>query len=88
MRNRGTLTGRCGCFHCLSTFVADCVTDWVDDGTTALCPVCGIDAVLPGIGADVAVLEQMQGRWFGPGHAVRPSQAEWDRMVAAGTLPP
>ena len=88
MRNRDTLAGRGGCFHCLSTFVADCVTDWVDDGATALCPVCGIDAVLPGIGADVAVLEQMHERWFGSGHAVHPSLAEWDSMVAAGTLSP
>ena len=87
-RNRDRMAGRCGCFHCLSTFVADCVTDWIDDGMTALCPVCGIDAVLPDIGGDLAVLERMHERWFGGGHAVRMTAAERDRVVAAGMLLP
>ena len=46
----------CGCFHCGAIFPPAAVTDWVDgsedgndadSGITALCPKCGIDAVLP-----------------------------------------
>jgi hypothetical protein len=33
----------------LQTFAATDIIAWVDDDTTALCPLCGIDAVLPGI---------------------------------------
>jgi hypothetical protein len=46
-----------GCFYCRSTFPTSDIEDWVDgnqldtgdtqDGLTALCPRCGIDAVLP-----------------------------------------
>lgn len=85
--NRALMAGRCGCFHCLGTFVADAVTHWVDDRTTALWPICGIDSVLPGIGPnfDIPVLEQMHHRWFE--QTVRLTQAEWDRAVATDTLP-
>lgn len=38
----------CGCFHCLQVFEADEVMDWIDDGETPLCPLCGMDTVLPG----------------------------------------
>jgi len=38
---------QCGCFDCLSMFHGASVTQWVDDGQTALCPSCGIDTVLP-----------------------------------------
>jgi hypothetical protein len=46
-----------GCFYCLAVFDPKEIMDWVDgpfvdtgdtsDGITALCPRCGIDAVLP-----------------------------------------
>jgi len=47
---------RCGCFYCLRWFLPAEVTEWIDSpsadddqpGQTALCPHCGIDAVLPG----------------------------------------
>jgi hypothetical protein len=41
------LANNCGCFGCISVFRGDRVEEWVDDGQTALCPVCGIDTVLP-----------------------------------------
>jgi len=41
------LSHTCGCFHCLGTFNPQQVKEWTDDGCTALCPSCGIDAVLP-----------------------------------------
>lgn len=82
--NRTLMAGRCGCFHCLSTFTAENVAQWVDDGQTALCPVCGIDSVLPDIGLDVPMLEQMHRRWFE--QTTRLTQAEWDHAVATDTL--
>ncbi len=46
-----------GCFYCQRMFPPNEILDWVDgrqvetgdldDGVTALCPKCGIDAVLP-----------------------------------------
>jgi hypothetical protein len=36
----------CGCFHCGETFPPAEVEDWTDDDQTALCPRCGVAAVL------------------------------------------
>ena len=36
----------CGCFCCLETFAYSEIEDWCDDEQTAICPHCGIDAVL------------------------------------------
>jgi hypothetical protein len=36
----------CGCFYCMETFSPAEVTDWLEEEGTALCPKCGIDAVL------------------------------------------
>ncbi len=37
----------CGCFYCISWFVSDNIEKWIDHGETAMCPHCGIDAVIP-----------------------------------------
>ncbi|NLI53052.1 MAG: cytoplasmic protein [Clostridiales bacterium] len=37
----------CGCFYCLRLFHPREITEWIDEpGGTALCPHCGIDAVI------------------------------------------
>ncbi|MBZ0186038.1 MAG: hypothetical protein K8F91_07250 [Candidatus Obscuribacterales bacterium] len=36
----------CGCFHCVCTFRPAEITKWTDGENTALCPYCGIDAVV------------------------------------------
>jgi hypothetical protein len=68
MRNREVLAqgGECGCFHCLQTFDADEVIEWVDGGATALCPRCHIDSVLSSQTdpIDPAFLRRMHSRWF------------------------
>ena len=57
----------CGCFHCLSTFEPTAITTWVDEGKTAVCPVCGVNAV---VGSDSGMLitrellEDLKKRWF------------------------
>lgn len=52
-----------GCYACIRSFLAEDVQEWTDDQTTALCPFCGIDAVLPGI-FDAKVLATYNERWF------------------------
>ena len=53
-RERVLAAERCGCFYCCSEFEPSAITNWVDppsddmqSGNTALCPKCGIDAVIP-----------------------------------------
>lgn len=60
-------SNQCGCFHCVSTFDAQSVGHWADSGQTALCPKCGIDAVIgdaSGFSTNASFLSAMQRRWF------------------------
>lgn len=47
-KNRAAIEGAdsCICYHCLNWFQSERVTNWTDDGETARCPICGVDAVL------------------------------------------
>ncbi len=67
----------CGCFYCLSNFKPDEITEWIiDDASnelelsfaTAVCPKCGIDAVLGSASgfdiADKEFLNAMCNFWF------------------------
>lgn len=72
---------RCGCFHCLAVFSPQAIDEWIDAaddadadsddnevGTTALCPACGIDAVIgsaAGFPLQGEFLQAMRARWFG-----------------------
>ncbi len=65
---------RAGCFHCCAIFDPAEIGEWIEEpsykdrpaGETAICPRCGIDAVLAG--ADVQLtpgfLKQMNEKWF------------------------
>lgn len=66
---------QCGCFYCSRVFAASEIRDWVHHvtrgkkklaGVTALCPHCGIDAVLPDALIEVtsALLTEMHKRYF------------------------
>jgi hypothetical protein len=63
---------RCGCFYCCAEFGPSAIIAWVDPasdglqaGTTALCPRCGIDAVIPlAPGMDADFLQRMNAHWF------------------------
>jgi hypothetical protein len=58
---------QCGCFYCGATFPPAEITKWVDNGGTALCPRCGIDAVLSsasGLPLSKNFLDQMNKHWF------------------------
>lgn len=60
----------CGCFHCGAVFRPAEIVVWVDDGATALCPHCAMDAVIgeaSGFPATTAAfLDRMNRRWFVP----------------------
>jgi hypothetical protein len=47
-RHRGELEAstRCACFFCFRAFAPSEIKAWIDGDTTALCPGCGVDAVL------------------------------------------
>lgn len=72
MRHRARIEAslRCGCFCCFCCFAGFApaeIDEWTDDGETALCPRCGIDAVLGDAGdfaPDAAFLQAMHRRWF------------------------
>lgn len=63
--NRGALRQFrvAGCFYCCHVSLAAAVFEWVHDGQTALCPRCGVDALLPGQ-TDPAVLAAGLEHWF------------------------
>ena len=58
----------CGCFFCGAIFPSVLVGIWVDEDQTALCPECGIDAVIgaaSGFPITAAFLRRMAAHWFG-----------------------
>lgn len=58
----------CGCFYCTKTFKVNEISDWIDDDRTALCPHCGIDAVIGDKSGfpihDKSFLEKMRNKFF------------------------
>ena len=57
----------CGCFYCLATFPPGELSEWIDDGQTALCPKCEIDSVIgsaAGFPITQEFLTQMHDYWF------------------------
>lgn len=60
---------QCGCFYCLKTFPSSEIAEYSDDEPikTALCPYCGIDAVIgenAGYPLTQDFLEAMCQEWF------------------------
>jgi hypothetical protein len=69
-RHRPEILGSesCGCFCCLHIFPPSQITNWTDEAQTALCPACGVDAVIgsaSGYPITADFLAQMERRWFG-----------------------
>jgi hypothetical protein len=55
------------CYYCQTVFDPVEISEYIDDGSTALCPFCGIDAVIPSAAGYVfsAVnLEALNAFWF------------------------
>jgi len=58
---------KCGCFNCLETFESSAVVDFIDNSNTALCPRCGVDAVLASdtkVTVTIAMLTAMHKHYF------------------------
>lgn len=53
----------CGCYYCMKVYDGGEVVTFIDDGKTAVCPYCGVDAVLPNQG-DVSALRAVSEYWF------------------------
>ncbi|AWN45011.1 cytoplasmic protein [Methylobacterium terrae] len=58
----------CGCFYCLEVFSSNEITHWIADEGTALCPRCGIDAVIGDLSGfpvgNRVFLQAMHRHWF------------------------
>lgn len=37
----------CSCYYCCTSYKGSEITEYFDDGLTAMCPRCRVDAVLP-----------------------------------------
>jgi hypothetical protein len=55
----------CSCYHCCKTFSKLDITKWTDQGETAICPFCNVDAVLTQVHDYQEPLEEIQSHWFG-----------------------
>ena len=74
MMHRGQImeSSLCGCFYCLYIFPKEEIEEWIDseskpEGETALCPKCGIDAVIgdkSGFDISKEFLTHMNLYWF------------------------
>ena len=70
IRNRETIirSAACGCIYCCEVFEPWEIESWTDSGETAMCPKCGMDAVVgaaSGWALTDQFLEAMHARWFG-----------------------
>lgn len=66
-RTQVVKSNKCGCYYCCSIFNAEDVIFFVDEGTTALCPKCGVDAVIPDsiiVDLNYMLLEELKKYWF------------------------
>ncbi len=77
----------CGCFYCLTTFPPTAISDWVDEqdepSSTALCPHCGIDSVIPeqpNRPLNRQLLEAMHAYWFERTVSVAPNPSFAQRI--------
>ena len=57
----------CGCFHCMQLIKPEEIKEWVPNETTAICPRCGVDSIIPNtkeIPLDRLLLQHMRIYWF------------------------
>jgi hypothetical protein len=78
----------CGCFYCFAEYPFEQIAEWIDADRTALCPRCGVDAVLgfDTPAADQELLHAMHERWFGTRRHLTPG--EWNEAVERDVWPP
>ncbi len=69
MYNRDAIlmSKRCGCFYCNAIFDTAEISEWIDDGDSALCPRCGIDSVIAEAQTPLfseELLKELNKHWF------------------------
>lgn len=66
MRNKTSLSfvEKAGCYNCMEIIDVKDITEWTDQGETALCPKCHVDAVLPDANLTQAQLKEIHEYWF------------------------
>lgn len=69
MHNRAEIEGsqECGCFYCGALFSPKAIAEWWDDDDSAVCPGCGIDAVIgnaSGFPITAEFMDKMHARWL------------------------
>jgi hypothetical protein len=69
MHNKALLekVSECACYYCCKVFQPSEIKEWVDKNDTALCPHCGVDAVLPVYEEsekDLCFLTKVNKYWF------------------------
>lgn len=67
-RDKIKVSTSCVCIYCTKFFSPTDIVDWADHGNTALCPLCGIDAVIGATSKTVlsqAVIDFLHEQWFG-----------------------
>lgn len=88
-RNRTALaeSGICACFYCFNEYPFAQITEWIDDGKTAICPRCGVDAVIgfDESTADRELLRKLHQRSFETSKRLTPD--EWAQAVAKDAWP-
>lgn len=57
---------KAGCYYCLKIFETSEIVEYVDDGHTAVCPYCNVDAVLAENSGEITVefLQRAKRYWF------------------------
>lgn len=58
---------KCYCFYCKESMYRGAIEEYADDGQTALCPKCGIDAIIPDSieeSVDENIIAEMNEYWF------------------------
>jgi NTP pyrophosphatase (non-canonical NTP hydrolase) len=70
--------GELTCFYCCKNFPPKKIKEWCDSEQTAICPLCGIDAVLP-FNLGTEALKEMHEHWFrvvsGKGYQMKKGKA-------------
>lgn len=80
----------CGCFSCAAVFPSSVISRWNDRGRTALCPKCGVDAVIgaaSGYPITPEFLAEMKEQWFragGMNHSIAQSRCAFVSFVCTG----
>lgn len=62
-----TVSDRCYCFYCKQSMYRGEIERYIDDGQTALCPHCQIDAIIPDSIAETVdenIIAEMNEYWF------------------------